>query len=69
MLVFHMILFLVRDEPTKGFKFGLKSLNLESLGNMSSVRVKCLGMVVTPSIWLKFFNSSCMSLFDCYTTS
>lgn len=33
MLGFHMILVLVRDELTNGFKLGLQSLNLESLGN------------------------------------
>ena len=32
-LGFHMILVLVRDELTNGFKLGLQSLNLESLGN------------------------------------
>ena len=32
-LGFHMIIVLVREEITNGFKLGLQSLNLESLGN------------------------------------
>ena len=32
MLGFHMILVLVWDELTNGFKLGLQSLNLEPLG-------------------------------------
>ena len=33
MLGFHIILVLVRDKPTNGFKLGLQSLNLEPVGN------------------------------------
>ena len=33
MLGFHMLVVLVPDELTNGFKLGLQSLNLESLGN------------------------------------
>ena len=33
MLGFYMILVLVRDELSNGFKLGLQRLDLESLGN------------------------------------